>query len=116
MVLMSTCPECGEKRCPRAENHMNACAKHMNACAKHGSLQTPSMSLLEQLKARRDALVAQLAECDRRISEIMPRELTQAQVDDFVERATSMDEAIRLAYAAGWNAGRERLEHEENDE
>ena len=75
----------------------------------------PSMSFLEQLEARRDALKAQLDECNRRISEMMPRELTQAQVDDFVERAASMDEAIRLAYAAGWNAGRERLEHEEDD-
>ena len=76
----------------------------------------PSMSLLEQLKARRDALEAQLSECNRRISEIMPRELTQAQVDEFLVRATSIDAAIRAAFAAGWNAGRERLEHEDSDE
>lgn len=76
----------------------------------------PSMSFLEQLEARRDALKAELDECNRRISEMMPRELTQAQVDDFVGRATSMDAAIRAAYAAGWNAGRERLVYEENDE
>lgn len=76
----------------------------------------PSMSLLEQLEARRDALEAQLAECNRRISEMMPRELTQSQVDEFLVRATSMDAAIRAAFAAGWNAGRESLVYEENDE
>lgn len=76
----------------------------------------PSMSFLEQLEARRDALKAELDECNRRISEMMPRELTQAQVDRFMLDAPSMDAAIRAAYAAGWNAGRERLEHEENDE
>ena len=76
----------------------------------------PSMSFLEQLEARRDALKAQLAECNRHISEIMPRELTQAQVDGFMLDAPSMDAAIRAAYAAGWNAGHERPEHEENDE
>lgn len=76
----------------------------------------PSMSLLEQLEARRDALKAELAECNRRISEIMPRELTQAQVDGFMLDAPSMDAAIRAAYAAGWSAGRESLVYEENDE
>ena len=76
----------------------------------------PSMSLLEQLEARRDALEAQLAECNRRISEMMPSELTQAQVDEYLVRATSMDAAIRAAFAAGWNAGRESLVYEENDE
>ena len=76
----------------------------------------PSMSFLEQLEARRDALKAQLAECNLRISEIMPRELTQAQVDGFIVDAPSMDAAIRAAYAAGWNAGRESLVYEENDE
>ena len=76
----------------------------------------PSMSLLEQLEARRDALKAELDECNRRISEMMPRELTQAQVDEFLVRATSMDAAIRAAFAAGWNAGRESLVYEENDE
>ena len=76
----------------------------------------PSMSLLEPLEARRDALEAQLAECNRRISEMMPRELTQAQVDGFMLDAPSMDAAIRAAYAAGWSAGRESLVYEENDE
>ena len=76
----------------------------------------PSMSLLEQLEARRDALEAQLSECNRRISEMMPRELTQAQVDGFMLDAPSMDAAIRAAYAAGWSAGRESLVYEENDE
>jgi len=79
-------------------------------------MQMPSMSLLEQLEARRDALKAELDECNRRISEMMPRELTQAQVDEFLVRATSMDAAIRAAFAAGWNAGRESLVYEENDE
>lgn len=76
----------------------------------------PSMSLLEQLEARRDALKAELDECNRRISEMMPRELTQAQVDGFMLDAPSMDAAIRAAYAAGWSAGRESLVYEENDE
>ncbi len=25
---MSLCPECGDKRCPRAKHHDNACAQH----------------------------------------------------------------------------------------
>lgn len=67
---------------------------------------------------------AQLDECNRRINEMMPRELTQTQVDGFMRDSPSINAAIRAAYAvgydaghdAGWNAGREWLEHEENDE
>ena len=28
---MSVCPECGDKRCPRAEHHSNECSKTPNA-------------------------------------------------------------------------------------
>lgn len=27
---MSLCPECGDKRCPRAEDHRNECSKTPN--------------------------------------------------------------------------------------
>ena len=80
----------------------------------------PSMSFLEQLEARRDALKAELDECNRRVNEMTPRKLTKLQVADFVVDAPSLDAAIRASYNAGhdagWSAGRESRRHEENDE
>ena len=93
---------------------------HRDARHAAAELAVEADTEIERLKAENAGLRVRLDECNRRINEMTPRKLTKLQVAEFVVDAPNLEAAIRASYNAGhdagWNAGRERLEHEENDE
>jgi len=53
-VRMAVCPECGNKRCPRANNHLNACTGSNDPC--QDSITKPAPALVESAHKATDSV------------------------------------------------------------